>query len=129
MKDDLFCRKQQTTKKNFSWVFTERVTYMYVCVCGNTALLSHSKLPQGKFLHRDSPKSNTFMHLADAFIQSDLQCIRVIHFLFLSVCQYNSIQMQMGQKKFFFEFRIVFSPLPCLTYSLSTSRNQVLVQS
>ncbi len=26
----------------------------------------------------------TFMHLADAFIQSDLQCIQVIHFL--SVC-------------------------------------------
>ncbi len=27
----------------------------------------------------------TFMHLADAFIQSDLQCIQAIHF-FLSVC-------------------------------------------
>ncbi len=26
----------------------------------------------------------TFMHLADAFIQSDLQCIQVIHFF----CQY-----------------------------------------
>jgi len=26
----------------------------------------------------------TFMHLADAFIQSDLQCIQAIHFL--SVC-------------------------------------------
>ncbi len=26
----------------------------------------------------------TFMHLADAFIQSDLQCIHAIHFL--SVC-------------------------------------------
>ncbi len=24
-------------------------------MCGNTALLSHSELPQGKFLHRDSP--------------------------------------------------------------------------
>ncbi len=29
-------------------------------------------------------KCNTFMHLADAFIQSDLQCIQAIHFL--SVC-------------------------------------------
>ncbi len=29
----------------------------------------------------------TFMHLADALIQSDLQCIQVIHFL--SVCMYN----------------------------------------
>ncbi len=28
-------------------------------------------------------RSFTFMHLADAFIQSDLQCIQVIHF-----CQY-----------------------------------------
>ncbi len=28
----------------------------------------------------------TFMHLADAFIQSDLQCIHAIHFL--SVCYY-----------------------------------------
>ncbi len=27
----------------------------------------------------------TFMHLADAFIQSDLQCIQVIHF-FVSTC-------------------------------------------
>ncbi len=27
----------------------------------------------------------TFMHLADAFIQSDLQCIQVIHF-FVSMC-------------------------------------------
>ncbi len=27
----------------------------------------------------------TFMHLADAFIQSDLQCIQVIHF-FISMC-------------------------------------------
>ncbi len=27
----------------------------------------------------------TFTHLADAFIQSDLQCIQVIHFFFLSV--------------------------------------------
>ncbi len=29
--------------------------------------------------------SFTFMHLADAFIQSDLQCIQVIHF-FVSTC-------------------------------------------
>ncbi len=29
---------------------------MYICaVIPHTALLSHSKLPQGKFLHRDSP--------------------------------------------------------------------------
>ncbi len=27
----------------------------------------------------------TFIHLADAFIQSDLQCIQVIHF-FVSTC-------------------------------------------
>ncbi len=29
---------------------------------------------------------STFMHLADAFIQSDLQCIQVIHFYCLYVC-------------------------------------------
>ncbi len=28
----------------------------------------------------------TFMHLADTFIQSDLQCIQVIHFLCQYVC-------------------------------------------
>ncbi len=27
----------------------------------------------------------TFMHLADAFIQSNLQCIQVIHFFFISM--------------------------------------------
>ncbi len=26
------------------------------------------------------------MHLADAFIQSDLQCIQAIHFFFISMC-------------------------------------------
>ncbi len=29
----------------------------------------------------------TFMHLADAFIQSDLQCIQALHVVFLSVCK------------------------------------------
>ncbi len=33
-----------------------------------------------------STNAFTFMHLADAFIQSDLQCIQAIHFFFLSVC-------------------------------------------
>ncbi len=28
----------------------------------------------------------TLMHLADAFIQSDLQCIQAIHFYFISMC-------------------------------------------
>ncbi len=28
----------------------------------------------------------TFMHLADAFIQSDLQCIQAIHFFYQYVC-------------------------------------------
>ncbi len=31
----------------------------------------------------------TFMHLADAFIQSDLQCIQAIHVL--SVCVFSGI--------------------------------------
>ncbi len=36
--------------------------YIYVCaVIPHTALLSHSELPQGKFLHRDSPTYSTRM--------------------------------------------------------------------
>ncbi len=37
--------------------------------------------------HVESPLFTfTFMHLADAFIQSDLQCIQAIHFFFISMC-------------------------------------------
>ncbi len=39
--------------------------YMYMCVCAvipHTALLSHLKLPQGKFLHRDSPMQQAIKH-------------------------------------------------------------------
>ncbi len=32
----------------------------------------------------------TFMHLADTFIQSDLQCIQAIHFFFISMLQTGS---------------------------------------
>ncbi len=35
--------------------------------------------------HSSFPCTFTFMHLADAFIQSDLQCIQAIHF-FVSMC-------------------------------------------
>ncbi len=31
-------------------------------------------------------KTFTFMHLADAFIQSNLHCIHAIHFFFVSMC-------------------------------------------
>ncbi len=36
----------------------------------------------------DTTQGRNFLHLhlADAFIQSDLQCIQVIHFLFVSMC-------------------------------------------
>ncbi len=36
-------------------------------------------------LFNDFQGTFTFMHLADAFIQSDLQCIQAIHF-FVSTC-------------------------------------------
>ncbi len=45
-------------------MYTYTYMYVYMCVCvyiyicaviPHTALLSHSELPQGKFLHRDSP--------------------------------------------------------------------------
>ncbi len=39
----------------------------------------------------------TFMHLADAFIQSDLQCIQVIHFFLISMFSFL----------IFFSFRIM----------------------
>ncbi len=62
----------------------------------NTTVISHISPLQ--FQKKTSTMSQlftfTFMHLADAFIQSDLQCIQAIHF-FLSVClnfyQYVSI--------------------------------------
>ncbi len=42
-------------------VYMLMYTYTYVCaVIPHTALLSHSKLPQGKFLHRDSPSDVTY---------------------------------------------------------------------
>ncbi len=46
----------------------------------------------------------TFMHLADAFIQSDLQCIQAIHF-----CQYAKlIAMFVGQNKGMIHFPFTF---------------------
>ncbi len=36
-----------------------------------------------------SPYTFTFMHFADDFIQSDLQCIQVIHLHLLSVCVFS----------------------------------------
>ncbi len=36
--------------------------------------------------HSSFPCTFTFMHLADAFIQSDLQCIQAIHFFCQYVC-------------------------------------------
>ncbi len=41
-------------------------------------------LPSETFVHLSHDMTFTFMHLSDAFIQSDLQCIQAIHF-FLSV--------------------------------------------
>ncbi len=47
----------------YAYVYIHIYVCIYVCVCiynicaviPHTALLSHSELPQGKFLHRDSP--------------------------------------------------------------------------
>ncbi len=49
----------------------------YIVVTYPLDLGYHEKRQYGTFKF-------TFMHLADAFIQSDLQCIQAIHFL--SVC-------------------------------------------
>ncbi len=48
-------------------------------------LLRKSDKPFRFFIYVTFTFTFTFMHLADAFIQSDLQCIQAIHF-FLSMC-------------------------------------------
>ncbi len=54
--------------------------YIYICaVIPHTALLSHSKLPQGKFLHRDSPICTWILLLLSLFI---ILCCR----LFIYAC-------------------------------------------
>ncbi len=47
--------------------------YIYIYMCGNTALLSHSELPQGKFLHRDSPNP-TPLCPPNAFLSTLVSC-------------------------------------------------------
>ncbi len=57
--------------------------YIYICIyiCAvipHTALLSHSELPQGKFLHRDSPSHrdvSDFHHLQG--VVDDLIAVRI----------------------------------------------------
>ncbi len=61
-------------------MYTYTYMYVYMCVCvyiyicaviPHTALLSHSELPQGKFLHRDSPicsKHYCVLHLIFTFL-------------------------------------------------------------
>ncbi len=61
-------------------MYTYTYMYVYMCVCvyiyiyicaviPHTALLSHSELPQGKFLHRDSPSHQQFFLLCSRHIQ------------------------------------------------------------
>ncbi len=66
-------------------MYTYTYMYVYMCVCvyinicaviPHTALLSHSELPQGKFLHRDSPSfaigsSDFFSFSDDDFVYTD----------------------------------------------------------
>ncbi len=40
--------------------------------------------------YRTSEHTFTFMHLADAFIQSDLQCIQAIHFFVITCVPWES---------------------------------------
>ncbi len=40
------------------------------------------------------------MHLADAFIQSDLQCIQAIHFFYQYVILYCTYTCTVAQKEF-----------------------------
>ncbi len=47
----------------YMYVYMCVCVYIYICaVIPHTALLSHSELPQGKFLHRDSPISMFISH-------------------------------------------------------------------
>ncbi len=47
-------------------------------------LVKKKAFPPFTFLSGLPPLTFTFMHLADAFIESDLQCIQAIHFF--SIC-------------------------------------------
>ncbi len=52
------------------------ISYSFRCLTTETV----------KYINENSFIAFAFMHLADAFIQSDLQCIQAMHFL--SVCVY-----------------------------------------
>ncbi len=51
----------------------------------HTALTSLSSVNELNSVYR-ATFAFTFMHLADTFIQSDLQCIQAIHFFYQYVC-------------------------------------------
>ncbi len=61
--------------------------------------------------------SLTFMHLADAFIQSDLQCIQVIHLYCQYVCSLNALQKNQGSTRV--GYWLVITRLNCSSYKLS----------
>ncbi len=83
-----------------------RYVYIHIYTCGNTALLSHSKLLQGKFLHRDSPtciymnvlltgtnlQENLTMHLKNTTKTGRRECCKsnCTHPNFCSVCENSS---------------------------------------
>ncbi len=60
-----------------------RVFYYFIkCIC---VVIYVKYLHLTNYFNHSTTFTFTFMHLADAFIQRDLQCIQAIHF-FLSVC-------------------------------------------
>ncbi len=60
-----------------------RFRHAQVCMAGKS--LAHCTIAEFAVI----TFTLTFMHLADALIQSDLQCIQIIHFL--SVCVFPRI--------------------------------------
>ncbi len=64
--------------------------YFFVCKDNKNNFIQHGrewqKREENVELSRYFTFTFTFMHLADAFIQSDLQCIQAIHFFYHYVC-------------------------------------------
>ncbi len=84
-------------------MYTYTYMYVYMCVCiyiyicaviPHTALLSHSELPQGKFLHRDSPRLHQTENRGictkqPSELHSSIHPLTMPHFLSLTLLHFS----------------------------------------
>ncbi len=104
--------------------------YIYVCVCvcvyvcaviPHTALLSHSKLPQGKFLNRDSPTAEVF----SIMIIINVSWVANKHIRIISEGSCNTKDWSNGcwknskEKRSFFYIIIIFNNIKMFTVFLN----------